>query len=125
MSPSSDAPLDAGAEPALRFATALSALNGVPSWNVTSLRSCIVSCVLSEFHFHDVASIGTNPVPGAGSSWINRSYELTYNCQPLRPPEYVCGFTKLCAPDAPPYVMVAFESGTCFAAAEAGAAVTA
>src|SRR5262245_28801501 len=71
---SNAAPFEPVATAALMFATALSALNGVPSWKVTSLRSGSVSWVLSAFHFHDVASIGSRPWVSA-VTWINRSYD--------------------------------------------------
>src|SRR5262249_11859296 len=107
-----------------RFATALSALNDVPSWKMTSLRSGNVSSVFVEFHFHDVASIGTRPVL-SGVVWSRRSYAFVYSCQPLKPPAYVCGLSKAFVPDEMRWVIVPLGSGTCFAAgfAEAGTAI--
>ncbi len=55
------------------FAATASASNGVPSWNVTPSRSCIVSEVLSSDHSQPVASCGISSRSGVMSTSLSQS----------------------------------------------------
>ena len=57
-----------------------SALNGVPSWNVTPSRSTKFQTVASSFELHSVANPGMRPVPpGSKSTSRSVTWALTTN----------------------------------------------